>query len=60
MLQVDIFPDPDLAWLVLSPRARFHPRRNIERRVANILPLSGTRQAKWHLLKGAAKKWMMV
>ena len=57
---MDTFPDPDLAWLVLIPRVRFHPRRTIERRGANTLPLSGTRQAMWHLSKRRAKKWVMV
>ena len=42
---MDANPDSDLAWRGLTPGVRF------ERRGANTLPLSGTRQAKWHLSK---------
>ena len=48
---MDTIPDPELAWRELFPRVRFRSRRNIERRGANTLPLSGTRQAMWHLSK---------
>ena len=48
---MDVNPDADLAWREIIPGVRFHSSRNVERRGANILPLSGTRQAKWHLPK---------
>ena len=48
---MDVNPDADLAWRGLIPRVRFHSGRNVERRGANTLPLSGTRQAMWHLSK---------
>ena len=48
---MDVNPGWNLAWRDLFPRVRFHSGRNVERRGANTLPLSGTRQAMWHLSK---------
>ena len=48
---MDVNPDADLAWRGLIPRVRFYSNWNVERRGANTLPLSGTRQAMWHLSK---------
>ena len=48
---MDANPDRNLAWRDLIPRVRFHSNWNVERRGANTLPLSGTRQAMWHLSK---------
>ena len=50
-LRVDVNPDADLVWRELIPRVRFHSSGSVERRGANTLPLSGTRQAMWHLSK---------
>ena len=44
-------PDADLARRELIPRVGFHSIMGVERRGANTLPLSGTRQAKYHLSK---------
>ena len=50
-LCANVNPDADLAWRDLVPRVRFHSDWNVERRGTNTLPLSGTRQAMWHLSK---------
>ena len=48
---MDVNPDRNLAWRDLILRVRFQSNWNVERRAANTLPLSGTRQAMWHLSK---------
>ena len=50
-LCANVNPDEDLAWRDLIPRVSFHSDWNGERRGASTLPLTGTRQAMWHLSK---------